>query len=153
VLGRDMEEALKEARPLRQRGYRFSFDMLGEAAVTRADAERYLERYLEAVQGLARAWPGRGAPVMERAGISVKLTALHPRFEYARRHDVMLELIPSLAKLCAEARDANLPVTIDAEETERLDLTLDIFESLGTEDFCRAWDGLGLAVQAYQKRA
>jgi RHH-type transcriptional regulator, proline utilization regulon repressor / proline dehydrogenase / delta 1-pyrroline-5-carboxylate dehydrogenase len=153
VLGRDMEEALKEARPLAERGYRFSFDMLGEAAVTQTDAARYLERYRDAVRAIARAWPGRGAPLIERPGISVKLTALHPCFEYARRRDVMVELMPPLARLCAEARAANLPVTIDAEETERLDLMLDVFESLGTEDFCRGWDGLGLAVQAYQKRA
>ena len=153
VLGRDMDEALREARPLAQKGYRFSFDMLGEAAVTRDDAERYLERYRDAVRAIASAWPGRVAPLMERPGISVKLTALHPRFEYVNRRSVLLELLPPLAKLCAEARDANLPVTIDAEETERLDLTLDVFESLGTEDFCRGWEGLGLAVQAYQKRA
>ena len=153
VLGRDIEEALKEARPLAERGYRFSFDMLGEAAVTRADAERYLERYRDAVRAISRAWPLRGAPVMERPGISVKLTALQPRFEYARRRDVMLELMPALAQLCAEARAANLSVTLDAEEAERLDLMLDVFETLGTENACRGWDGLGLAVQAYQKRA
>ena len=83
----------------------------------------------------------------------MKLTALHPRFEYAKRRDLLLELIPQLARLCAEAREANLSVTIDAEESERLDLTLDVFETLGEEDALRDWDGLGIAVQAYQKRA
>jgi RHH-type proline utilization regulon transcriptional repressor/proline dehydrogenase/delta 1-pyrroline-5-carboxylate dehydrogenase len=153
VLGRNMEEALKEARPYAERGYRFSFDMLGEAAVTRADAAHYLERYRAAVRTIARTWPQRSVPLSERPGISVKLTALHPRFEYAKRHDVLLELIPLLTRLCAEAREAHLPVTIDAEESERLDLMLDVFEVLGEEESLRNWDGLGLAVQAYQKRA
>ena len=153
VLGRDMEEALKEARPLAERGYRFSFDMLGEAAVTRADAARYLERYREAVRVIARAWPQRGVSLFERPGISVKLTALHPRFEYFKRREVLLELIPPLTRLCAQAREAHLPVTIDAEESERLDLTLDVFEALGDEEALKNWDGLGLALQAYQKRA
>ncbi|HXJ00824.1 MAG TPA: bifunctional proline dehydrogenase/L-glutamate gamma-semialdehyde dehydrogenase PutA [Micropepsaceae bacterium] len=153
VLGRDMDEALKEARPYAERGYRFSFDMLGEAAVTEADAARYLERYREAVRAIARAWPQRAATPYERPGISVKLTALHPRFEYTRRHDVLLELIPPLSQLCAEAREVNLPVTIDAEESDRLDLMLDVFEALGEEEALKNWDGLGLVVQAYQKRA
>ena len=153
VLGRNIEEALKEARPFAERGYRFSFDMLGEAAMTRPDAARYLERYREAVRAIARAWPARGISLMERPGISVKLTALHPRFEYVNRRDVLLELVPPLTQLCAEARDAQLPVTIDAEEAERLDIMLDVFEALGEEEALRGWDGLGLAVQAYQKRA
>jgi RHH-type proline utilization regulon transcriptional repressor/proline dehydrogenase/delta 1-pyrroline-5-carboxylate dehydrogenase len=153
VLGRNMDEALKEARPYAERGYRFSFDMLGEAAVTRPDAARYLEKYREAVRTIARAWPQRSVPLNERPGISVKLTALHPRFEYTNRHDVLLELIPPLTRLCAEAREAHLSVTIDAEEAERLDLMLDVFEALGDEETLRNWDGLGLAVQAYQKRA
>src|SRR6266550_165532 len=152
VLGRTIEEALKEARPLAERGYRFSFDMLGEAAVTRGDAARYLERYREAVQAIARAWPSR-AETPDRPGISVKLTALHPRFDSVKRREVMLELVPPLTRLLAEARAANLVVTIDAEEAERLDLTLDIFEALGEEDTLQGWEGLGLAVQAYQKRA
>jgi RHH-type proline utilization regulon transcriptional repressor/proline dehydrogenase/delta 1-pyrroline-5-carboxylate dehydrogenase len=153
VLGRNMEEALKEAHPLAERGYRFSFDMLGEAVVTRADAANYLERYRGAVRAIARAFPQRAVPLSERSGISVKLTALHPRFEYVKRREVLVELIPSLARLCAEARDAHIPVTIDAEESERLDLTLDVFEALGEEESLKNWDGLGLAVQAYQKRA
>jgi RHH-type proline utilization regulon transcriptional repressor/proline dehydrogenase/delta 1-pyrroline-5-carboxylate dehydrogenase len=153
VLGRTVEEALKEARPYAAKGYRFSFDMLGEAAVTRADAARYLERYRAAVRVIASSAPSRSGPLFERPGISVKLTALHPRFEYVKRRDVMLELISPLTRLCAEAREAHLPVTIDAEESERLDLTLDIFEALGDEDALRGWDGLGIAVQGYQKRA
>jgi RHH-type proline utilization regulon transcriptional repressor/proline dehydrogenase/delta 1-pyrroline-5-carboxylate dehydrogenase len=153
VLGRNIEEALKEARPYAERGYRFSFDMLGEAAVTRSDAAHYLERYRGAIRAIRGAWPHRAASLFERPGISVKLTALHPRFEYTKAHDVLLELIPPLTRLCAEAREANLPVTIDAEESERLDLTLDVFETLGEEEALKNWDGLGIAVQAYQKRA
>jgi len=153
VLGRTIEEALKEARPLAERGYRFSFDMLGEAAVTRADAAQYLERYRQAVRAISRNAPARAVPLMERSGISVKLTALHPRLEYVKRREVLLELIPPLTLLLSEAREAQLPVTIDAEEAERLDLTLDVFEALGEEESLRGWDGLGLAVQAYQKRA
>ncbi|HEX3485395.1 MAG TPA: proline dehydrogenase family protein, partial [Micropepsaceae bacterium] len=153
VLGRNMDEALKEARPYAERGYRFSFDMLGEAAVTRNDAAGYLERYRGAIRAIRAAWPQRSAPLFERPGISVKLTALHPRFEYTKDHDVLLDLIPPLARLCAEAREANLAITIDAEEAERLDLTLDVFEALGDEEALKNWDGLGIAVQAYQKRA
>ncbi len=153
VLGRTIEEAIGEARPLVQRGYRFSFDMLGEAAVTRADALRYFERYRAAIRAIAGAWPSRTVSVLERPGLSIKLTALHPRFEHTKRQRVLLELIPELAQLCSEARDANLPITLDAEESDRLDLTLDIFENMGAERALRGWHGLGLAVQAYQKRA
>jgi RHH-type proline utilization regulon transcriptional repressor/proline dehydrogenase/delta 1-pyrroline-5-carboxylate dehydrogenase len=153
VLGRTIEEAVTEARPLTERGYRFSFDMLGEAAVTRADAATYLERYRAAIRAIARAWRSRTGSVFARPGISIKLTALHPRFEYTRRRRVMLELIPDLAALCSEARDAHLQVTLDAEESDRLDLMLDVFEALGEERGLRGWDGLGLAMQAYQKRA
>jgi RHH-type proline utilization regulon transcriptional repressor/proline dehydrogenase/delta 1-pyrroline-5-carboxylate dehydrogenase len=153
VLGRTIEEAIHEARPLVQRGYRFSFDMLGESAVTRSDALRYLERYRAAIRAIRSAWPARTGSVLDRPGISIKLTALHPRFEYTKRRRVLLELIPELAQLCSEARDAHLPVTLDAEEADRLDLMLDVFESVGAEKKLRGWDGLGLAVQAYQKRA
>jgi len=152
VLGRTIGEALSEAKPLAERGFRFSFDMLGEAAVTRADAERYCERYREAIRTIARSTPPKGN-LFERPGISIKLTALHPRFEYQQRKSVLRELLPPLLSLCGEAREANLSVTIDAEEAERLDLMLDVFEAIGENDSLKGWDGLGLAVQAYQKRA
>ena len=152
VLGRTIEEALEKSREASSRGFRFSFDMLGEAAMTRADAKRYLERYREAVQALG-ASAERSGKLFERPGISVKLTALHPRFEYFKRKEVMAELVGPLTKLCADARIVHLSVTIDAEEAERLDLMLDVFEALGNEDALKGWDGLGLAVQAYQKRA
>jgi RHH-type proline utilization regulon transcriptional repressor/proline dehydrogenase/delta 1-pyrroline-5-carboxylate dehydrogenase len=152
VLGRTVEEALEKSREGAARGFRFSYDMLGEAAVTRADAARYLERYRDAVRAIAASDP-RAGTLFERPGISVKLTALHPRFESVQRKRVLAELIGPLADLFAEARNAQLSVTIDAEEAERLDLMLDVFEVLGAEDALKGWDGLGLAVQAYQKRA
>jgi RHH-type proline utilization regulon transcriptional repressor/proline dehydrogenase/delta 1-pyrroline-5-carboxylate dehydrogenase len=152
VLGRTIEEALAEAKPLAQEGYRFSFDMLGEAAVTQQDAERYFLHYHHAIRAIARSIPRTGA-LFDRPGISIKLTALHSRFEYAKRQRVLLELLPPLAALVAAAREGNLSVAIDAEESDRLDLSLDLFEALGNEDPLKNWNGLGLAVQAYQKRA
>ena len=153
VLGRTIEEALKEAKPLVQRGYRFSFDMLGEAAYTRADAARYYESYRNALGAIARAWPDDRKPVFERNSISVKLTALHPRYEYVKRERVMRELLPQLVKLAADARAANVGFTVDAEEAERHDLMLDVFEAMGEAQPLKGWDGLGLAVQGYSKRA
>ncbi len=153
VLGRSIEEALKEARGYIARGYRFSFDMLGEAAYTKHDAARYYESYRHALASIARAEPGLDVPVFERPSISVKLSALHPRYEWAKRERVMGELLPSLISLGVEARAANLGLTVDAEESERLDLMLDVFEAMGEAEPLRGWSGLGLAVQAYQKRA
>jgi RHH-type proline utilization regulon transcriptional repressor/proline dehydrogenase/delta 1-pyrroline-5-carboxylate dehydrogenase len=152
VLGRTIEEALEESREEAGAGARFSFDMLGEAAYTREDAERYLQNYRHAVRVIGRTGVA-GEPVITRPGISIKLTALHPRFDWVKRERVLRELLPPLAGLVSEARAANLPVTIDAEEAERLDLTLDLFEALSDRPELRSWEGLGLAVQAYQKRA
>ncbi len=153
VLGRTIGEALKKAKPLIAEGYRFSFDMLGEAAYTKADAARYFDHYRTALAAVAADQPDRTAPVFGRPSISVKLSALHPRYEWAKHERVMQELLPSLVSLAAQARDCNIGFTIDAEETERLDLMLDIFELMGESQDLRGWDGLGLAVQAYQKRA
>jgi RHH-type proline utilization regulon transcriptional repressor/proline dehydrogenase/delta 1-pyrroline-5-carboxylate dehydrogenase len=153
VLGRNIEEALKEARGWIKQGYRFSFDMLGEAAYTRHDAARYLESYRNALAAIARAEPDLEAPIFERPSISVKLSALHPRYEWIKRERVFAELLPSLIALGAQARAADLGLTVDAEEAERLDLMLDVFEAMGEAEPLRGWNGLGLAVQAYQKRA
>jgi RHH-type proline utilization regulon transcriptional repressor/proline dehydrogenase/delta 1-pyrroline-5-carboxylate dehydrogenase len=152
VLGRTIEEAMKEAKPWRDKGYRFSFDMLGEAAYTAHDARRYYDSYRDALRAIAKAAPDKTASIFERPSISVKLSALHPRYEWVKRNRVIDELLPSLHALAAEARDHNLGFTIDAEEAERLDLSLDIFETLGESPALAGWDGLGLAVQAYQKR-
>ncbi|HEV2560571.1 MAG TPA: bifunctional proline dehydrogenase/L-glutamate gamma-semialdehyde dehydrogenase PutA [Rhizomicrobium sp.] len=153
VLGRTIKEALKEARPQMADGYRFSFDMLGEAAYTKADAARYYESYSKALAAIGALDPDYEVTAFERPSISVKLSALHPRYEWVKRERVMVELVPQLAALAFEARESNLGFTIDAEEAERLDLMLEIFEALGESDALAGWNGLGLAVQAYQKRA
>src|SRR4051812_15755138 len=153
VLGRTIEEALKRAREYADEGYRFSFDMLGEAAYTKQDAARYYVSYRDALNEIAKAFPDRGESVFERPSISVKLSALHPRYEWIKRNRIMTELLPQLVALGAQARAANLALTIDAEEAERLDLMLDVFEAMGDASDLRGWSGLGLAVQGYQKRA
>jgi RHH-type transcriptional regulator, proline utilization regulon repressor / proline dehydrogenase / delta 1-pyrroline-5-carboxylate dehydrogenase len=151
VLGRTIGEALKNARALRERGYRFSFDMLGEAAFTAKDAARHLASYREALHAIASAYPADDTPIVARPSISVKLSALHPRYEWLKRARVDAELLPLLIGLTREAREAHVGLTIDAEEADRLELMLDLFEALG--EAMPGWDGLGLAVQAYQKRA
>ncbi len=152
VLGRTIEEAMKEARPWLVQGYRFSFDMLGEAAYTAKDARRYYESYRDALHAIAKAAPDNTTSIFGRPSISVKLSALHPRYEWIKRDRVMDELQPQLKALAVEARDANLGFTVDAEEAERLDLMLDVFEAMGQDPRLAGWNGLGLAVQAYQKR-
>ncbi len=153
VLGRTIEEALKNGRDYAAQGYRFSFDMLGEAAYTAQDAARYYDSYRNALHTLARVQPDKAGSIFERPSISVKLSALHPRYEWIKRERVMAELLPRLIALATEARDANLGFTIDAEEAERLDLMLDIVAAMGEAEALRGWNGLGLAVQAYSKRA
>ena len=149
VLGRTIGEAL--GRTGKGAGERYSFDMLGEAAMTAHDAGRYFTAYAEAIRAIGA---HRSAPnVYEAQGISVKLSALHPRFEYSQRSRVMAELSEKLILLAVKARDAGIGISIDAEESERLDLTLDLFAMLLDEPGLAGWDGLGLAVQAYQKRA
>ncbi len=153
VLGRTIAEALKEAKPQMADGYRFSFDMLGEAAFTKADAARYANAYRDALEVLAAQTPSDTRDIFARPSISVKLSALHPRYEWVKRERVFAELLPVLVGLGARARATNIALTIDAEEAERLDLMLDVFEALGEAAELRGWNGLGLAVQAYQKRA
>lgn len=153
VLGRTIQEALKEARPSVKEGYRYSFDMLGEAAYTKRDAERYAEAYADAIGALSTAFASSNDPIFERPSISVKLSALHPRYEWLQRERVMRELLPVLVKLASGARTGNVGFTIDAEEADRLDLMLDVFETLGGTSELEGWSGLGLAVQGYQKRA
>jgi RHH-type proline utilization regulon transcriptional repressor/proline dehydrogenase/delta 1-pyrroline-5-carboxylate dehydrogenase len=153
VLGRTIAEAQKEARRLEAEGYRFSFDMLGEAAYTAHDAKRYAQSYRDALAAIAAAHPRDDRPIFERPSISVKLSALHPRYEWVKRERVMSELLPIVVALGEQARAADLALTIDAEEAERLDLMLDFFAALGEAPALRGWSGLGLAVQGYQKRA
>ena len=151
VMGRTIEEALERARPAERHGYRHSFDMLGEAARTMADAERYRAAYEHAIAAIGKAAAGR--PVHDAPGISVKLSALHPRYEMAQRERIMGELLPTLLGLARHACGVGIGFTIDAEEADRLELSLDLVEALALAPELAGWDGLGLAVQAYQKRA
>ncbi len=153
VLGRTIEEAMKESREAMAQGYRFSFDMLGEAAYTQKDADRYYASYSHALAAIAAAQPDQFTQAFERPSISVKLSALHPRYEWAKRERVFSELLPRLVELASQARRHNLGFTVDAEESERLDLMLDVFEAMGEAQPLWRWEGLGLALQAYSKRA
>src|SRR5215831_2838248 len=149
VLGQTIEEALGRAGSHRE--LRYSFDMLGEGARTGRDAERYFASYARAIDAIgARAG---NASLPNRPGISVKLSALHPRFE-AISHDRVLEtLTPKVLDLARRARDHDLNFTVDAEEADRLELTLDVIDAVLRDASLRGWEGFGLAVQAYQKRA
>lgn len=151
VMGGKIEEALQRARSEEKRGYRYSYDMLGEAARTDADARRYFERYQEAINAIGEIAAGRGP--IESPGVSVKLSALHPRYELANRDRALRELLPRLRALALQAAQHDINLTIDAEEAARLDLSLELIDALCAEPKLRAWQGLGLAVQAYQKRA
>ena len=153
VLGRTIEEAVARSRSSEQSGYRHSYDMLGEAAVTAADAQRYFVAYRHAIATIGREASDAQASVFARPSISVKLSALHPRYEYAQRERVFAELLPILAALADEARAQRIGMTIDAEEAERLELSLELFARLRSAANLADWHGLGLALQAYQKRA
>jgi len=153
VLGRTMAEALRNARANREQGYRFSFDMLGEAAYTARDAERHMNDYRNAVDAIAAAYPIDRTPIFERPSISVKLSALHPRYEWVQRKRITAELLPPLTALVRHARAADVAVTIDAEEADRLEIMLDVFEQIASSADLKGWNGLGIVVQAYQKRA
>jgi len=153
VLGRTIEQALVRARESEQRGYRHSYDMLGEAALTADDAGRYRDAYAHAIGAIGAAAAGGGAGLAERPGISVKLSALHPRFAGHQADRVQAELLPRIRELCRLARGANIGLNIDAEESERLEPTLALFAQLAADPDLAGWDGLGIVVQAYQKRA
>ncbi|HWM31858.1 MAG TPA: bifunctional proline dehydrogenase/L-glutamate gamma-semialdehyde dehydrogenase PutA [Methyloceanibacter sp.] len=157
VLGETIEAALVNAEGEVAQGYRFSFDMLGEAARTAEDAERYTQRYEDAVAAIA-AWAGLPAARSEdelrrRPGLSVKLSALYPRYQPSQEPRLHEELVPRLIALAIAMRAAWLPLTIDAEEADKLDLSLALLEPLFTDPKLAGWNGLGLAVQAYSKRA
>ena len=151
VMGRTIKEALGRARSFERRGYRYSYDMLGEAARTDADAVTYYESYLTAIDAIGKHANGQGP--IEGPGISVKLSALHPRYEFAQRDRVMAELMPRLRDVVRRAAKHDIGLCIDAEETERLDLSLDIIEAISGDPEFKDWKGFGLAIQAYQKRA
>lgn len=150
VVAETIEEALVNCQEKTSQGYTYSFDMLGEAAVCDADAQAYFDSYAHAIQIIGAANP-RG--VQAGHGISVKLSALHPRYTLWQEQRVHEELYPRLYKLALSARQLNMAFNIDAEESERLDLSLDLFTRLAFEPGLSNWNGLGLAVQAYQTRA
>src|SRR5580692_1040516 len=149
VLGQTIDEALHRARGHAE--FRYSFDMLGEGARTAADADKYFDAYAGAIAAIgARAG---NAALPQRPGISVKLSALHPRYEAISRERVLKELVPRLIALAQMARDGDLQFTVDAEEADRLELSLEVIAAVLGDATLRDWDGFGLAVQAYQKRA
>ncbi|NOU04359.1 MAG: bifunctional proline dehydrogenase/L-glutamate gamma-semialdehyde dehydrogenase PutA [Novosphingobium sp.] len=152
VFGRTIDEALERAAPERKDGLTHSFDMLGEAAMTFADAERYRQSYAAALDRIAQE---AGGGIVRSPGISVKLSALYPRYDFLHAAAATAALVPMLKELAVKARDADVHFTIDAEEAERLELSLDIIEALVADEelFAGGWQGFGLALQAYSKRA
>ena len=150
VLGQTIKEGMSNARELEGEGYTYSYDMLGEAARTEADAVRYHQAYAKAIEAISQQAKG---DVRSSPGISVKLSALHPRYEYTHHATVMAELAPRALNLAQQAAAANIGFNIDAEEQDRLDLSLDVIELLLTDESLAGWDGLGIVVQAYGKRA
>lgn len=156
VMGATIADAYKEVPENLKKGYRHTFDMLGEAAHTKADADRYFHNYLNAIKDIGAREEqllGEHARRPHRSSISVKLSALHPRYDVAHGDTCVPELVKSLKLLCLEAKTQNIDLTVDAEESWRLELSLAIFEQVAKDPDLADWDGLGLAVQAYQKRA
>ncbi len=150
VTGQTIEQALRNVRDREAEGFTFSFDMLGEAAVTEEDAARYFAEYENALLAIGKAARGQG--IHKRHGISIKLSALHPRYERAKAGRVMSELLPRLQQLARLASGFGVGLNIDAEEAGRLELSLDLFESLALDPVLAGWDGLGFVAQAYGKR-
>jgi RHH-type proline utilization regulon transcriptional repressor/proline dehydrogenase/delta 1-pyrroline-5-carboxylate dehydrogenase len=150
VTGQTIDEAIKNGKDNEARGYRYSYDMLGEAALTEADAANYYASYEKAIHAIGKASNGRG--IRNGPGISVKLSALHPRYSRAQRDRVMSELLPRLTALVKLAKEYNIGLNIDAEEADRLELSLDLMEAMAFDPSLAGFDGIGFVVQAYQKR-
>ncbi len=150
ILGADIGEALERTHDKGNAAYRYSFDMLGEVALTREATDMYMQAYSDAIDAIGE-HPDTG-DVLEAPSISVKLTALHPRYELAKRQRVMDELVPRVLQLAQKAKAAGIALTVDAEEAARLELSLDILHAVFTHPSLQGWNGFGLAIQAYQKR-
>lgn len=150
VTGETIAGALANSRKFEAKGFRYSYDMLGEAAMTMEDAERYYQSYEQAIHAIGAASNGRG--IYEGPGISVKLSALHPRYSRAQQERVLGELLPKLKALTLLAKHYDIGLNIDAEETDRLELSLDLLEALCFTPELAGWNGIGFVVQAYQKR-
>ncbi|WP_147653322.1 bifunctional proline dehydrogenase/L-glutamate gamma-semialdehyde dehydrogenase PutA [Vulcaniibacterium gelatinicum] len=153
VMGRTIEEALARSRKGDNARFRYSFDMLGEGALTAKDAQRYLEAYRAAIHAIGRSVGARPADVFAAPSISVKLSALHPRYEHAKRARVLAELTPRVLELAQLAKSYGIGFTVDAEEADRLELSLEVVAGAYADPSLEGWEGYGLAVQAYQKRA
>src|SRR6056297_366469 len=151
VLGETIQSAMKRAAGMEKKGYSYSYDMLGEAARTDADATRYHLSYSRAISAIANACTN--ADIRDNPGISVKLSALHPRYEVAQREQVMDVLVPRLRSLALLAKSAGMGLNIDAEEADRLSLSLEVIETVLSEPSLEGWDGFGVVVQAYGQRA
>ncbi len=151
VLGRTIGEAIKRSERKNIGDERFSFDMLGEGARTFEDAKAYFHAYLDAVHEIGSR--NKQDNVYDADGISIKLSALHPRYQFSQRQQVLSDMLPRVRELALEAKRFNIGFTIDAEEAARLDLSLDIFQALAEDSTLTGWEGLGFALQAYQKRA
>jgi len=153
VMGRTIKEALERSVSKRNRAYRYSFDMLGEAALTAADARRYFDAYCAAIGEIGAAPRTSGTDIFAAPSISVKLSALHPRYEYTQVNRVLRELTPRVLELARHAKECDIALTVDAEEADRLELSLQIFERVLRDAGLGDYDGFGLAVQTYQRRA
>lgn len=150
VLGESIEDANKNSQPYRKKGYTYSFDMLGEAAITNKDAEKYFADYLHAIKKTAHIEVAEGMP---KPSVSIKLSALHPRYEATQEAQVLGLLRQRCLLLIEAAREVNVDISIDAEEADRLEISLKLFEALYRDPMTAGWDGLGLVVQGYSKRA
>ena len=151
VLGQTIDEAIKRGAGRAAEGYTFSYDMLGEAAMTEEDAARYHRAYADAIRRLAKV--AKSTDTRENPGISIKLSALHPRYEEGQKARVMAELVPATLELALLAKEARMGLNIDAEEADRLDISLDVIEAVLRDPRLAGWDGFGIVVQAYGKRA
>ncbi|CBJ81124.1 multifunctional: transcriptional repressor of proline utilization; proline dehydrogenase; pyrroline-5-carboxylate dehydrogenase [Xenorhabdus bovienii str. Jollieti] len=150
VTGETIAQALANARKLEEKGFRYSYDMLGEAALTEEDAQAYMVSYQQAIHAIGKASNGRG--IYEGPGISIKLSALHPRYSRAQYERVIDELYPRLLSLTLQACQYDIGINIDAEEADRLEISLDLLEKLCFEPKLEGWNGIGFVIQAYQKR-
>jgi len=151
VLGRNIDDAMERAEGMEKKGYTYSYDMLGEAARTAEDAKRYFMAYSKAISNISDKC--NADDIRDNPGISVKLSALHPRYEFAKHDRVMNELVPRLSSLVHQAKNANMGFNIDAEEADRLDISLDVIEAVLSNPDLKGWDGFGVVVQAYGPRA
>lgn len=150
VTGETIEEAIRRSKPLEDQGFQYSYDMLGEAATTAKDAERYYRDYENAIHAIGKASAGRG--IYGGPGISIKLSALHPRYQRSQAQRVMAELLPRVKSLMLLSKHYDIGLNIDAEEADRLELSLDLLEELALDSDLGGWDGLGFVVQAYGRR-